>query len=141
MTAPDKDRQELILAGFPGCNSCSLLVADLGTVNYGLANESWEDWAFYLHALKRLIMSWKGDIPPVLHVEKSQWPEQDIHNLEIAIMSFYVRFFYNYFWHAPIVPCGLFYSASLYCISDLPTVTILHPCPNLFYDVSVFSLS
>jgi hypothetical protein len=56
-TAPDKDPQELVSACFPGCNSRSLLVADLGTANHGLAGGSWEDRAFYLHALKRLMMS------------------------------------------------------------------------------------
>jgi hypothetical protein len=43
MTAPDKDPQELISACFPGCNSCSLLIADLGTANHGLADGNWED--------------------------------------------------------------------------------------------------
>jgi hypothetical protein len=91
--------------------------------------------------LKRLMMSWKKDIPPILHVEKSQWPEWDIHNLEIAIMSFYIKSFYNYFQCAPIVHHGLSHIALLYRIPDPPAVTILDPCPDLFYDVSVFSLS
>jgi hypothetical protein len=141
MTAPDKDPQELISACFPGCDSHSLLVADLGTANHGLADGNWEDRALYLHALKRLMMSWKGDIPPILHVEKSQWPERDIYDLEIVITSFYVKSFYNYFWRAPIIPHGLSHVASLYRIHEPPAVTILDPCPDLFYDVSVFCLS
>jgi hypothetical protein len=76
-----------------------------------------------------------------LHVEKSQWPEWDIHDLEIAITSFYVKSFYNYFQHAPIVPRGLSHLVSLYHIPDPPAVTILDPRPDLFYDVSVFLLS
>jgi hypothetical protein len=75
MTAPDKDPQELVSACFPECNSRSLLVANLGAANHSLADGSWEDWAFYLHMLKRLMMSWKKDIPLILHIEKSQWPE------------------------------------------------------------------
>jgi hypothetical protein len=141
MTASDKDSQELISACFPGCDSHSLLVADLGTANHSLADGSWEDQVFYLHALKRFMMSWKGDIPPILHVEKSQWPEWDIHDLEIAITSFYIKSFYNYFRHASIVPRGLSNVAPLYHIPDPPAVTILDPRPDLFYDVSFFSLS
>jgi hypothetical protein len=117
-----------------------LLIVDLGTVNHGLADGNWEDQVFYLHVLKRLMMSWKGEIPLILHVEKSQWPEQDIHDLEIAITTFYMKSFYSYFWHAPIVPCGLSYSVLLYHIPDPPAVTIQDPCPDLFYDISVFSL-
>jgi hypothetical protein len=139
-TASDKDRQELVSACFPGCDSRSLLVADLGTANHGLADGNWEDWAFYLHALKRLMMSWEGEIPLILRVEKSQWPERDIHDLEMAITTFYVKSFYNYFWRAPIVPRGLSHSASLYRIPDPPAVTIQDPRPDLFYDISVFSL-
>jgi hypothetical protein len=138
MIAPDKDPQDLVSACFPGCDSCSLLVANLGTANHGLADGSWEDQVFHLHVLKRLMMSWKGDVPLILHIEKSQWPEWDIHDLEIAIMSFYIKSFYNYFWHAPIVPHGLSHIALLYCIPDLPAVTILDPRPDLFYNVSLF---
>jgi hypothetical protein len=86
-------------------------------------------------------MSWKGDIPLILHVKKSQWPERDIYDLEIAITSFYVKSFYNYFRCAPIVPRRLSHIASLYRIPELPAVTILDPHPDLFYDVFVFSLS
>jgi hypothetical protein len=117
-----------------------LLVADLGTANHRLADGNWEDQAFYLHALKRLMMSWKGEIPPILRIEKSQWPEWDIHDLEMAITTFYMKSFYSYFRHAPIVPRGLSHSVSLYRIPDLPAVTIQDPRPDLFYDISVFSL-
>jgi hypothetical protein len=118
MTA--KDQQELVLACFPGCDSHSLLVADLGIVNHGLADGNWKDQVFYLHALKRLMVSWKGEIPPILHVEKSQWPEWNTHNLEIAITIFYMKSFYSYFQHAPIVPHRLPHSASFMIHLQLP---------------------
>ena len=93
-TSKDADRRELISACFPRCTSRSLLMADLGTANLGLADGNWENRALFLHALKRLMMKWRGDIPPIILVEIFKWTLQD---LEDAITLFYVRSFYNYF--------------------------------------------
>ena len=56
MTSTELDCQALISACFPGCNLCSLLVADLGMANHGLADINSEERALYLHGLKRLMM-------------------------------------------------------------------------------------
>jgi hypothetical protein len=139
-TSGDKDPQELISACFPGCHSRSLLIADLGTANHGLADGNWEDKAFYLHALKRLLMTWRGEIPSIIKMEKYQWLECDIHDLENEIAQFYVKSFYNYFRRAPIVPRGLSHVALLYHVPDPPKVTVLDPRPDRFYDTSVLAL-
>jgi hypothetical protein len=67
----EDDPQELISACFPGSKSRSLLVADLlGTANHGLADGNWENRATYVHALKRLMMTWRGEVPSIINTEK-----------------------------------------------------------------------
>ena len=41
----ESERQALVSACFPNCTSGSLLVADLGAANHGLASENWEEKA------------------------------------------------------------------------------------------------
>ena len=135
-TNTDADQWELISACFPGCTLCSLLVADLGMVNHGLADGNWENRATFLHALKRIMMGWRGNVPPIIQVQKFKWIRQDMQELENAITSFYVQSFYNYFQRLPIVPHGLSHTASLY-IPKPPRVTILDPHPEVFYDVNI----
>jgi hypothetical protein len=130
------DRQALILACFPGCNSSSLLVADLGTANHGLADINSEERALYLHALKRLMMEWRGEVPSIIKAEKFKWEEKEIDDLESAVTKFYVKSFYNYFRRAPIVPRRLSHIASLYHPPNPPKITVLDPQPIVFYDVS-----
>jgi hypothetical protein len=139
-SSADKNPQELIAACFPGCNFQSLLVANLGMANRDLADGNWEEKALHLHALKRLMMMWQGDVPSIIKVEKFQWLERDIRDLEDAVASFYVKSFYNYFRRAPIVPRGLSHIACLYRTPDPPRITILDPRPDRFYDVSVLAL-
>jgi hypothetical protein len=94
----DNDQQKMVEECFPGCAfGGSLLVADLGTANHGLASTDWEERSQYLMALKRLMMTWKGDIHSIILVEKYQWKEQDIWDLEDSITSFYTQSFYRYF--------------------------------------------
>jgi len=57
-TRIEEDLQGLISACFPGSKLRSLLVADLGSANHGLADGNWENRATYVHALKRLMMTW-----------------------------------------------------------------------------------
>ena len=75
------DHQALVADCFPGCSSGSLLVADLATANHGLADVDWEKRSFYLHALKRLMMSWPN-APSILRVERFQWKDKDMDELE-----------------------------------------------------------
>jgi hypothetical protein len=135
----DNDRYKLVGQCFPGCASgISLLVADLGAANHGLASTNWEERSQYLMALKRLMMTWRGDIPSIILVEKYKWKEQDIRDLEDAITSFYTQSFYCFFRRAAIVPRRLSHTASLYRIQDAPgKITVLDPAPNTFYDTSI----
>jgi hypothetical protein len=132
----DKDRQELVSACFPGSTSRSLLVADLGTANHGLADGDWEKRAVYLQALKRLMITWP-EVPSIIQAEKWQWSDREIEDLEHAVTQFYVWSFYNHFRRAPIIPRGLSHTAALYREPESPKITVLDPCPNMFYDVSV----
>ena len=135
----DNDRYKLVGECFPGCASgISLLIADLGAANHGLASTNWEERSQYLMALKRLMMTWWGDIPSIILVEKYKWKEHDIRDLEDAITSFYTQSFYRFFRRAAIVPCHLSHTASLYRIRDAPgKITVLDPAPNTFYDTSI----
>ena len=135
-TSKDADRRELISACFPRCTARSLLVADLGMANLGFTDGNWENRAIFVHALKRLMMDWQGDIPPIIQVEKFKWTQCDMQELEDTITSFYVRSFYNYFRRPPIVPHGLSHTASSY-IPEPPRVTIQDPRPEMFYDVTI----
>jgi len=137
----DDDRYKLVGECFPGCASgISLLVADLGAANHGLASTNWEERSQYLMALKRRMMTWRGDIPLIILVEKYKWKEQDIRDLEDAITSFYTQSFYRFFRRAAIVPPSRRHShtVSLYRIQDAPgKITVLNPAPNTFYDTSI----
>jgi hypothetical protein len=97
----EPNRQTLVSECFPGP---SMLVADLGSANHGLASHSWEERALYLHALKRLMMSWRGKVPAIIMAEKVRWTMRDIEDLEREITKFYVASFYNYFRCAPVAP-------------------------------------
>jgi hypothetical protein len=134
-------RQEWIRACFPGGEGgdSALLVADLGAANHGLASKNWEEKAPYLQALRKIMMTWRGDIPPIILAEKYQWTKREIEDLEDAVAMFYVRSFYNHFRRAPIVPRGLSHQVSLYRIPPPPKIKVEDPRPNVFYDVSVLS--
>jgi hypothetical protein len=131
--------QGLIRECFPGIKEGdgALLVADLGAASHGLASENWEEKAPYLQALRKVMMTWRGDVPPIILTEKFQWTKQEIENLEDAIATFYVQSFYNHFRRAPVVPRGLSHQASLYRAPLPLTITVQDPAPNTFYDVSV----
>jgi hypothetical protein len=138
-TCSDSVRQQLVSACFPNCDSGPLLVADLGGANHGLASQDWEERARYLHALKRVMMSWQGELPSILKMEKVHWHALEVQELEDAITEFYVTSFYKHFQRPPIVPRGLSHSAVLYRAPTPPEVTVINPLPNTFYDVSRIS--
>jgi hypothetical protein len=96
-TSTSDDHQELIRACFPGGASASLLVADLGTANHGLRNVYWEPRSVYLHVLKNVMTTWKGEVPPIILAKKMQWTEWEIEDLEGEITHFYVKTFYDHF--------------------------------------------
>jgi hypothetical protein len=127
------DRQELLRACFPG--GVSLLVADLGAANDGLGNVYWEPRSVYLHALKKVMMSWKG-VPPIILTEKVRWTEREIDDLEGAITCLYVKTFYGHFGRAPIVPRRLSHAACLHHPSYPRGLTIDNPKPNIAYDLT-----
>jgi hypothetical protein len=136
---PAPSRQELIRDCFPGVKGGdgALLVADLGAANHGLASDNWEEKAPYLQALRKIMMTWRGDVPPIILAEKFRWTKREIEDLEDAIAAFYVRSFYNHFRRAPVVPRGLSHQVSLHRALLPPAITVQDPAPNIFYDVSV----
>ena len=85
-------------------------------------------------------MTWKGDLPPIVLLEKYQWQEQDIRELENSMTKHYVKIFYNYFQCAHIVPRGLSHVAAMYHVPDPLQVAVLDPRPDKFYDISVLNL-
>ena len=141
-TADASCRQELISACFPGGKDgmASLLVADLGAANCGLASENWEEKAPYLQALRKVMAKWQGKVPPIIQAEKYQWAKEELEELEDAVARFYVLSFYNHFHRALVVPRGLSHQASLYRMPPSPRVKVLDPLPNTFYDTNVLSI-
>ena len=135
-TNTSDNRQELIRACFLGGASASLLVADLGAANHGLGNVYWEPKSVYLHALKRVMTTWKGEVPPIILAKKIQWTEQEIEDLEDEITCFYVKTFYNHFGQAPITPRRLSHAASLHRVSYPGGLTIVDSHPNIAYDMT-----
>ncbi|KAF8227068.1 hypothetical protein L208DRAFT_1151511, partial [Tricholoma matsutake] len=103
-TNTSNDHQELIRACFPGGASALLLVADLGAANHGLGNVYWEPRSVYLHVLKKVMTTWKGEVLPIILAKKFQWTEWEIEDLEDEITCFYVKTFYDHFGRAPITP-------------------------------------
>ena len=81
-------------------------------------------------------MSWRGEIPGILQVEKVHWHYQEITDLEDAISDFYVASFYQYFRRPPIVPRALSHSVAVFRPPALPEMTVLDPKPNVFYDLT-----
>jgi hypothetical protein len=138
-TADPGNHQELIAVCFPGGKdgTASLLVADLGAANHGLASENWEEKAPYLQALRKVVVTWRGEIPHIIRTEKYHWAKQEIHGLENAVASFYVLSFYNHFHRAPVLPHGLSHQASLFHMLPPPRIKVLDLLPNAFYDLSI----
>ena len=139
---PSSDCQQLVTACFPhGMERASaLLVANLSAANHSLPSQNWEEKAPYLQALRQLMATWRGEVPPIIWTEKYQWSKQEIEDLEDAIARFYVLSFYNYFHRAPVVPCGISHQASLYSMWTTPRkIKVLDPSPNTFYDISVLA--
>jgi hypothetical protein len=135
-TSTTGDRQELIRACFPGGASASMLVADLGAANDGLGNVHWEPRSVYLHALKKVMTTWKGEVPRIILAEKVRWTEREIEDLEGGITWFYMKTFYEHFGRAPIVPRCLSHATSLYRVSYPRGLTITNPRPNIAYDLT-----
>lgn len=146
-------RQELVEACFA---DGSLLVADLSSANQGLANPSWKGRAPYLHALKRLMMTWRGDankpLPSLITTEKVRWTEDELLDLEKCIAQLYVTSFHQQFHRAAVIPRRLSHQVPIgSTLAQTPTptppavstrvkrpeVTILNEHPNVFYDVSL----
>ena len=100
-TSTSDDCQELISACFPSGVSALLLVADLGAANHGLGNLYWEPRSVYLHVLKKVMMTWKGEVPPIILAKKMKWTEWEIEDLKGEITCFYVKIFYDHFGQAP----------------------------------------
>jgi hypothetical protein len=135
-TSTGDDRQELISACFPGGASASLLVADLGAANHGLGNLYWEPRSVYLHALKKVMTTWKGEVPPIILAKKMKWTEREIEDLEGEITHFYVKTFYDHFGRAPITPRRLSHAAFLHRVAYPRELTMLDPDPNTAYDLT-----
>jgi hypothetical protein len=110
-TNPSNDCQVLIRACFPGGASGSLLVADLGTANHSLGNVSWEPRSVYLHALKKVMTTWKGEVLPIILARKIQWTEWEIDN------SFQNP--PNTADHMMLCGCGLFFSENHCAVSKI----------------------
>ncbi|KAF9456928.1 hypothetical protein BDZ94DRAFT_1314660 [Collybia nuda] len=104
--------QDLVAKCFPRTSlGASLLVADLSSANQGLAGASWDNRGDYVLALRKLMSSWCGEVPPIIKMEKV----------------------FCYFRRAPIIPQRLSHVVSRYESPPL-AITIIDPRPNILYD-------
>jgi hypothetical protein len=132
-------RQGLVSVCFPRPSSgASLLIADLNGANQGLASLLWADRHDYVLALRRVMLSWNGELPPIIRMDKVQWDTEEAMELENVITRHYCKTFYNYFQRAPIVPRRLSHTVGVYQ-RPTPTITIQDPRLNITYDTSVLS--
>lgn len=132
-------RQNLIAACLPrSAAGASLLIADLSGANQGLASHGWEDRGVYVLALQEVMRSWGGDLPPIIHVKKTFWGQEETEELERAVTDHYCKTFYNYFRRAPIMPRRLSHTVAPYR-RPTPKITIQDPRPNILYNVSALS--
>lgn len=61
------DRQKLVSACFPRPPAgASLVVVDLSVANHGLASIEEEERKEYVQALRKVMSSWRGEMPPIL---------------------------------------------------------------------------
>jgi hypothetical protein len=133
------DCQKLISDCFPRPPAgASLVVVDLSVANHGLADVDTEERKVYLQALRNVMSSWRGDIPPIIGVHKHRWNFAELEELETALTTHYCKTFYNYFRRAPIIPRRLSHIVSPY-EAPAPTIIIQDPMPNIFYDNTALS--
>jgi hypothetical protein len=133
------DRQKLVSNCFPRPPAgASLVVVDLSVANHGLADVDSEERKVHLQALREVMSSWRGDMPPIIGVHKYRWDSAELEELEKALTTHYCKTFYNYFRRAPIIPRRLSHIVSPY-EAPAPTIIIQDPMPNIFYDTTALS--
>lgn len=96
------DRPKLVSACFPRPpTGASLVVVDLGAANRGLASPTLEERQEFLQALRKVMSSWRGELPPIIGVKKYRWSNEELEELEKVLAIQYCKTFYNYFRRAP----------------------------------------
>lgn len=133
------DRQKLVSACFPRPPAgASLVVVDLSVANHGLASIEEEERKEYVQALRKVMSSWRGEMPPILGIETFRWNRGEFEELEETVTSHYCKTFYSYFRRAPIVPRRLSHIVSPYQLPP-PTIIVQDPMPNIFYDTTALA--
>lgn len=133
------NRQNLVAACFPRPSmGASLIVPDLSVANHGLASFDTEERKAFLQALRKVMSSWRGEMPAIIGIESFRWHLDVLEDLEQAVTAHYCKTFYNYFRRAPIIPRRLSHIASPYT-PPTPPIIVLDPMPNIFYDTTVLA--
>lgn len=81
------DQQDQVVECFVDCTHCSWLVADLATVNHGLANNNWEHRVVYLHVLRWFMKLW-ANTPPLCRCKSFSGRERNQKNWNIQSAIF-----------------------------------------------------
>ncbi|KAK0476007.1 hypothetical protein EDD18DRAFT_1115672 [Armillaria luteobubalina] len=81
------------------CFAGPILMADVSSVNMGLAYPNWYNCAPYLCCLQRLMQMWTGSKPDIIAKDRMSWlwTEAEIYELEKALAEHYVDTFFLYF--------------------------------------------
>ncbi|KAK0494258.1 hypothetical protein EDD18DRAFT_1077582 [Armillaria luteobubalina] len=88
------------------CFAGPISMADIGSVNMGLAYPSWYDCAPYLCSLRQLMQTWMGLKPDIIAKDRMSWlwTEAEILELEKALADYYVDTFFLHFGCPPTLP-------------------------------------
>ncbi|KAK0499286.1 hypothetical protein EDD18DRAFT_1349448 [Armillaria luteobubalina] len=86
---------------------------DIGAANYGLGDPLWLRQAPYIFAMKKAMWTWE-DMPPSLlsEVRTAGWTEKEFLLVEETVANYYCDTFWQYFWHAPVLPRQLMHQTS-----------------------------
>lgn len=112
-TLSTEDREDLLLACFPGSVGRSLLIAELPLADRGFAAECWRDRAPFILAFRNVMKTWRNfsdavkgckgvDLAAIRAL--SAYSEEEILVMEKALLRFYTQSFFDFFGRAAIVP-------------------------------------
>jgi hypothetical protein len=119
--AEESTHQMWLTACFP---NNSLLVADVSYANRGLTSPTIAARGLYLIAMKRLMKTWRGNVPAVIRDPPKNLSQgyslQELGVLEEAVASFYTQSFFNHFGRAAILPHTLDPAVDPPCLPAAP---------------------
>lgn len=135
------DRRRLIGECFPDCvEGKSFLLPNVEYADFGLGSLHWEQRAKHVQALKRVMVTWKCSLEPLIKEETIRWTLPIVEELERQVARCYTQAFFDHFGRAATIPRRLFNpsrrATGLVTRPDEPRVR--DPAGLVYYDLSQF---